>query len=93
MIYIDINRQRLSKNWANICRFVLSTWGNYRKLTVLVFKTDLRLIINRLYVLITQNMCFLTHFDTDFKIECFITQIKKVQIKILNKKKSFLLEF
>ena len=34
MIYIDIHRQRLSKNWANIFRFVLSPWGNYRELTV-----------------------------------------------------------
>ena len=32
MIYIDIHRQRLSKNWANICRFVLSPWENYREL-------------------------------------------------------------
>ena len=35
MIYIDIHRKRLSKNWANICRFVLSPWGNYRELTVI----------------------------------------------------------
>ena len=26
MIYIDIHRQRLFKNWANICRFNLSPW-------------------------------------------------------------------
>ena len=35
MIYIDIHRQRLSKNWAKIRRFVLSPWGNYRELTVI----------------------------------------------------------
>ena len=34
MIYIDIHRQILSKNRANMCRFVLSPWGNYRELTV-----------------------------------------------------------
>ena len=38
MIYIDIHWQRLSKNLANICRFVLSPWGNYRELTVLILK-------------------------------------------------------
>ena len=37
MIYIGIHRQRLSKNWANICRFVLSPWGNYCELTVFNF--------------------------------------------------------
>ena len=34
MIYIDIHRQRLSKNWADIFRFVLSSWENYREPTV-----------------------------------------------------------
>ena len=37
MIYIGIHRQRLSKNWANICSFVLSFWGKYRELTVIHF--------------------------------------------------------
>ena len=41
MIYIDIHRQSLSKNRANICRFVLSLWGNYRELTVFKFKKHL----------------------------------------------------
>ena len=41
MIYIDIHRQRLSKNWANICRFVLAPWGNYRELTVVKINWDI----------------------------------------------------
>ena len=45
MIYIDIQRQRLSKNWANIWRFVLSPWGNYRELTVLARVQYILLII------------------------------------------------
>ena len=37
MISIDIHRQRFSKNWRMSCRFVLSPWGNYRELTVVLF--------------------------------------------------------
>ena len=36
MISLGIHRQKLSKNWAKICRFVLSPWGNYCELTVKV---------------------------------------------------------
>ena len=39
MIYIDIHMQRLSKNCANICRFVLSPRENYHELTVFVSST------------------------------------------------------
>ena len=38
MISIDIHRQRFSKNWRLSCRFVLSSWGNYRELTVFLFE-------------------------------------------------------
>ena len=47
MIYIDIHRQRLSKKWANIYRFVLSPWGNYRELTVPIF---LRIFIKKQHI-------------------------------------------
>ena len=42
MISIDIHRQRFSKNWILICRFVLSPWGNYRELTVKVNQSNRR---------------------------------------------------
>ena len=31
---MDIHRQRFSKSWRMTCRIVLSSWGNYRELTV-----------------------------------------------------------
>ena len=59
MIYIDIHRQRVSKNWAYICRFVLSPWGNYREFTVCTYKKNLF----KMKVVISLEICIRMDWD------------------------------